>query len=164
MSTALDMNTAWVATRNTTRSRTRSATRSTPRATTPHATTPHDAPAGTGRTAVSGPGATRLRLTHRGRVVITVLTTVPLVAVALFLGLYGGGAAADGAATAGATSTAAADFDYVTITSGQSLWQLAEAIAPTADPRDVIAEIVSLNQLPSESVHPGQRLALPSEF
>jgi len=44
------------------------------------------------------------------------------------------------------------------------LWQLAEHIAPSADPREVIADIVNLNQLPSESVQPGQRLALPAEY
>ena len=51
----------------------------------------------------------------------------------------------------------------MTVEPGQSLWQLAETIAPTADPRDVIADIVNLNQLQSESLQPGQRLALPVE-
>ena len=65
---------------------------------------------------------------------------------------------------AGPDSDVGTVFDYVTIQSGQSLWQLAESVAPTSDPRDVIAEIVSLNQLPSENVQPGQRLALPTRF
>lgn len=112
---------------------------------------------------------TRLHLTRRGRVVFTTLAAIPIAAVALALALNGGIAAAEGTnigSSLGAKTVAgvATAFDYVTIRSGQSLWQLAETIAPTADPRDVIAEIVSLNQLPSENVQPGQRLALPNTF
>ena len=108
---------------------------------------------------------TRLHLTRRGRIVFTTLAAIPLAAVALALALNGGIAAAEGAhAGAAAVADVTTVFDYVTIQSGQSLWQLAETIAPTSDPRDVIAEIVSLNQLPSENVQPGQRLALPAGF
>ncbi|MCY7287185.1 MAG: LysM peptidoglycan-binding domain-containing protein [Cryobacterium sp.] len=105
-------------------------------------------------------GRTRLRLTRRGRVVFTTLAAVPLVASALAIALTGGIAAAE-SSSAGRVATA---FDYVTIQSGQSLWQLAETIAPRSDPREVIAEIVNLNQLPSDSVQPGQRLALPNDL
>ena len=108
---------------------------------------------------------TRLHLTRRGRVVFTTLAAIPLAAAALALALNGGIAAAEGTSAGAATvADVATVFDYVTIASGQSLWQLAETIAPTSDPRDVIAEIVSLNQLPSENVQPGQRLALPARF
>ncbi|MEC5150353.1 LysM peptidoglycan-binding domain-containing protein [Cryobacterium sp. GrIS_2_6] len=116
------------------------------------------------------PGAhTRLRITRRGRAVLTAIAGVPLVVGALALALNGGLAAADGSTLSGSSMSAdtggsATTFDYVTIQSGQSLWQLAERIAPSADPREVIAEIVNLNQLPSESVQPGQRLALPAEY
>ncbi|WP_241986762.1 LysM peptidoglycan-binding domain-containing protein [Cryobacterium fucosi] len=110
------------------------------------------------------PVRTRLHLTRRGRVVFTTLAAIPLAAVALALALNGGIAAAEGTHVGAGVADAATVFDYVTIQSGQSLWQLAETIAPTSDPRDVIAGIVSLNQLPSESVQPGQRLALPARF
>ena len=112
------------------------------------------------------PGAhTRLRITRRGRAVLTAAAAVPLVVGALALALNGGLAAADGSTLSGSgASDSATTFDYVTIQSGQSLWQLAERIAPSADPREVIADIVNLNQLPSESVQPGQRLALPAEY
>lgn len=110
------------------------------------------------------PGAhTRLRITRRGRAVLTAVAAFPLVVGALALALNGGLAAADGS-TLTDSGSSATTFDYVTIQSGQSLWQLAERIAPSADPREVIAEIVNLNQLPSESVQPGQRLALPAEY
>jgi hypothetical protein len=117
------------------------------------------------------PGAhTRLRITRRGRAVLTTFAAVPLVVGALALALNGGLAAADGSTLDGSNaggngaSGSATTFDYVTIQSGQSLWQLAQRIAPSADPREVIAAIVNLNQLPSESVQPGQRLALPAEY
>ena len=117
-----------------------------------------------------GAASTRLHLTRRGRVVFTTLAAVPVAAVALALALNGGIAAAEGSSTGSGGVGSSQDqgiatvFDYVTIQSGQSLWQLAESIAPTSDPRDVIAEIVSLNQLPSENVQPGQRLALPTTY
>jgi len=114
------------------------------------------------RTNVGQPAAvvrTRLRLTRRGRVVFTALAAVPIVLGSIAIAVNGGVAAAEGTATVGAAA-----FEYVTIESGQSLWQLAESIAPSQDPRDVIADIVNLNQLPSEAVQPGQRIALPADY
>jgi hypothetical protein len=112
--------------------------------------------------------ATRLHLTRRGRVVFTTLAAIPLVVGALGFAMNGGIAAATGGIGQGGAATAlqfdAVRFDYATVQSGQSLWELAESIAPTADPRDVIADIVSLNRLQSEDVQPGQRLALPAGY
>jgi LysM repeat protein len=72
------------------------------------------------------------------------------------MALNGGGAVAT---DSGSSTT----FSYVTVEAGQSLWQLAQTLAPTADPRDVIAEIVSLNQIKGE-IQPGQRLAIPAGY
>ena len=113
------------------------------------------------RSVAHGVPRAHLRLTRRGRVVFTALGAAPLVIGSLALALNGGVAAA--AEDAGPAS-AAATFDYVTIEAGQSLWQLAESVAPQQDPRDVIADIVNLNQLASEAVQPGQRLALPADY
>jgi len=99
--------------------------------------------------------ATRLRLTRRGRVVFTALAALPLVAWALVAVLGSGGAAAD-AGLHGATT-----FEYVTIGQGDSLWALAESIAPDGDPRVLVDEIIRLNGLDDAVVEPGQRLALP---
>ena len=99
--------------------------------------------------------ATRLRLTRRGRVVFTALAALPLVAWALVAVLGSGGAAAD-AGLQGPTS-----FEYVTIGQGDSLWALAESIAPDGDPRVLVDEIIRLNGLDDAVVEPGQRLALP---
>jgi hypothetical protein len=99
----------------------------------------------------------RLRLTARGRVVLTTLAAAPLVAIALFAGLGSGDAVASQDAPAAA-------LEYVSIAPGQSLWQLAEQVAPQADPREVVADIVSLNQLGSADVQPGQQLAIPAQY
>jgi hypothetical protein len=50
----------------------------------------------------------------------------------------------------------------VSVAAGESLWQLAESIAPSVDPRVVIDDIVEINQLESTAVVPGQQLAVPS--
>lgn len=89
--------------------------------------------------------------------VLTALVATPLVIAAAVLAVNGGMATASD----GVTSN---DFSYVTVESGQSLWQLAEAIAPQADPRDVIADFVLLNQLDGSVVHPGERLAIPAAY
>ena len=113
----------------------------------------------------SGPGVdsppstsvrTRLRLTRRGRVVFTSLAAVPLIVWAFVMVLGAGHAAAQSNAASSATS-----FEYVTVDRGDSLWGIAESIAPHADPRVIIDEIIRLNGLDGAVVEPGQRLALP---
>jgi hypothetical protein len=99
---------------------------------------------------------TRLRLTRRGRIVFTTLGAVPLVAWAVITVLGSGGAAADAGAQLGART-----FEYITVHQGDSLWAIAESIAPHGDPRVVIDEIIRLNGLDDAMVEPGQRLALP---
>jgi hypothetical protein len=97
--------------------------------------------------------APRLRITKRGRRVLTAAVALPLVIAAVSLALSSGVATATSAATAN-------DFSYVTIASGQSLWALAQQVAPHRDPRDVVDAIVALNHLQGE-IQPGQRIALP---
>jgi hypothetical protein len=104
--------------------------------------------------------APRLRLTPRGRAVFTTLAAAPLVAFALFIGLGGG----DAVAGQNSPASVAVTYEYVSIAPGQSLWQLAEQVAPQADPREVVADILSLNQLRSADVQPGQELAIPLQY
>jgi hypothetical protein len=101
--------------------------------------------------------APRLRITSRGRAVVAVLLAIPLVVVALALGINAGSATA-------LHEAPAASFTWVNVEPGQSLWQLAESVAPEADPREVVAEIVALNQLPSADVQAGQLIALPPRY
>jgi hypothetical protein len=101
-------------------------------------------------------GQTRLRLTRRGRVVVTALAALPLV-----LGVLVGSLGSGGAIAGIDDGTSSATFDTMVVGAGDSLWEIAVAIAPTADPRDVIHEIMRLNGLRDAVVQPGQRLALP---
>lgn len=99
----------------------------------------------------------RLRLTRRGRAVLVALAALPIVIGALVFALNGGVAAATGEQTH-------VTFHYVTVQSGDSLWSVASRLAPNADPRDVIADLVSLNGLESAVVTPGQQLAIPTQY
>lgn len=101
--------------------------------------------------------APRLRLTSRGRMVFGTLAALPVIAIALFVGpnVIGAQASADSVQNS---------FEYVSIAPGQSLWQLAEQVAPQADPREVVADILTLNNLSSGDVQPGQKLAIPAQY
>ena len=88
---------------------------------------------------------------------LTSLVALPLAAVVGMAALNGGAATA----TISRSTTA---FDYVQVESGQSLWSLAQSIAPNADPREVISDIVRFNQLATAVVQPGQRLAIPERY
>lgn len=100
---------------------------------------------------------TRLRLTRRGRAVFTLLAALPVVVWAFVVVLGAGGAAADVSGVG-----AGAALEYVTVEVGGSLWEIAESIAPTADPRDTIAEILRINGLDEATIVPGQQLAVPT--
>ncbi len=100
-----------------------------------------------------------LRITRRGRAVLTLLIAIPLA-----IGAAVTGVGALGAAAGTGSNGSGATFHYVTVESGESLWQVAQAVAPTADPRDVVANILSLNDLSSGEVQPGQRLAIPAQY
>ena len=64
-------------------------------------------------------------------------------------------------ANAGSSS---GEVEYYTVLAGESLWEIAQTIAPEHDPRQVIDEILSLNGLSSAEVYPGDQLALPSQY
>jgi LysM repeat protein len=96
-----------------------------------------------------------LRMTARGRRVLLAIVVVPLLIVIAVLALNSGWATASSAPTS---------LAYVSVQQGESLWQLAEELAPSADPRDVISDIQTLNRLDSVAVVPGQRLAIPAQY
>lgn len=103
---------------------------------------------------------TRLRLTSRGRRVLASLAALPAV-VALGVAVVLGGSSALASRDEGAPAGA---FQTVTVAAGDSLWSIAQDVAPSADPRDVIDAIARLNALDGVTVTAGQRLAIPSEY
>lgn len=100
---------------------------------------------------------THMRLTRRGRTVFVGLGALPILVGAFVFGLNGGGAVAS-------SEPVDVKFQYVTVHAGESLWSFAEDLAPQSDPRDVVDDIRSLNQLSSAGLEPGQRLAIPARY
>jgi hypothetical protein len=98
-----------------------------------------------------------IRLNRRGRLFFGTLLALVALAVAYFLGL--------GASQAGADSTVSTtSFEQITIMPGDTLWSIAGDIAPGADTQQVIADIVSLNQLDTATVQPGQHISIPAKY
>ena len=106
------------------------------------------------------PVRTRVRLTRRGRIVVAVLITASMVLVAA-LAWLAGTAKADVAGGGVPSSAVYHSLRSVVVMPGQSLWSIATKYEPTADPRNVIQEIIDLNALNGTSAQPGQRLWLP---
>lgn len=96
--------------------------------------------------------AAPLRLTGRGRALVW--------AVAVLLGL--GGVLGAQAANAGSAPPAVPVVTYV-VAPGETLWQIAGGLAsPGEDVRDVVAELVELNELPGAGLQAGQQILLPA--
>lgn len=96
-----------------------------------------------------------VRLTRRGRLVVRV-GSAGLVVLTLMAGVL----LLDRTAEAGSTVTPV-PVSYRVVLPGETLWQIAGEIAPTADRRDTVAEILELNALPTGGVDAGQRIAVP---
>jgi Tfp pilus assembly protein FimV len=108
---------------------------------------------------IPAPRATRLRLTVRGRRTLAAVAALPAI-VALSLAVISGGSAL-GSRDLGAPT---GSFTTLTVSAGESLWTIAEQVAPGADPRDVVDAIVRLNALDGVTVSAGQQLSIPSEY
>jgi LysM domain len=102
----------------------------------------------------------RLRLTRRGRIVLIgfplILLSALLISLAGFLNAPA--KAADSVSELALTPTVS-----VTVQPGESLWEIAGTVAPERDRRDVVADIVQLNNLDAGRVMPGQQLFIPSK-
>lgn len=101
---------------------------------------------------------TRLRLTRRGRVVFGALAAALVGALLMVAVAFGSTQAVASAEASGA------EFGYVVVQPGASLWSVAAQLDPSADPRDVVAEIVRLNQLGGSGVQAGQPIAVPLRY
>lgn len=99
----------------------------------------------------TGPTA-GVRLTRRGRLVLVVLVAALAFALLSLVQV---------AAQAGNTSGAAAGTAWV-VQPGETLWVIAERVDPQSDPRETVARIVAMNDLPSSSVVAGQELVVPA--
>ncbi|RKR19687.1 LysM domain-containing protein [Arthrobacter oryzae] len=101
-----------------------------------------------------------LRLTRRGRFVFF---GVPLILLAAFLLSLSGFLNAPAKAADSADQLSVTPTVSVTVQPGESLWAIAGSVAPGRDPRDVVADIVQLNNLDAARVMPGQQLFVPAK-
>ena len=90
-----------------------------------------------------------VRLTRLSK---TILVAIALVIAASF---FSTNAMASG-------ESSKAHFNYVTVNSGETLWGMAATYGKGQDPRDWIANVVDLNNLTTNNLQAGQRLALPN--
>jgi LysM repeat protein len=96
-----------------------------------------------------------VRLTRRGRALLVLLLA------ALLLAAFSLGSQATQAAGV-AGKGAPVELEQTTVQPGESLWSVAQRIAPDNDPREVVAQIRSLNDLESSRLQVGQHLLLPA--
>jgi hypothetical protein len=101
-----------------------------------------------------------LRLTRRGRFV---LFGVPLILLTALILSFSGFLNAPAKAADSADQLSLTPTVTVTVQPGESLWAIAGSVAPDRDPRDVVADIVQLNNLDAARVMPGQQLFVPSK-
>ncbi|SED87096.1 LysM peptidoglycan-binding domain-containing protein [Ruania alba] len=97
--------------------------------------------------------AAPLRLTMRGRAVLSVLALLGAVLVGSLVGL-----------AFPANEAPPAEVGVVTVGAGESLWVIASEVAePGQDVRVVVDQIMTLNGLSGATVHTGQQLTVPAE-
>jgi len=121
----------------------------------------HPAPVGVSRLPVipafeRARGEGPVRLTSRGRAVVVSLAVAAAVAVCTLLATGGAAAASHGSPGAGYQG-----MHQMVVEPGQTLWSIASAAEPTADPQAVIQQIVTANSLPGTVIHAGQVLWVP---
>lgn len=99
------------------------------------------------------PAGGGLRLTRRGRLLAA--SAILLIAVLVLIGV----ASRVGPLTDASPVPASAPAQVV-VAPGETLWSIAERVAPRSDPRTVITQLREINNLPATDVHPGQTLLL----
>jgi LysM domain len=101
--------------------------------------------------------AAPLRLTRRGRLVLAAAALVTALVLVLLLapGVAGG--------VSGHPPARAAyqHMKQIVVRAGQSLWSIAAAAEPSADPRIVVQQIIEANALGGTSIRAGQLLWVP---
>lgn len=117
-------------------------------------TTPEPVRSRSGTPRGSAPArAARVRLTRRGRLLLTLLLLAGLLALGVALGPQ--------VVAAGGTGEPV-PVRIVTVQPGQTLWDLAAASGRPGDPRAVVAEIQRLNALDDAgALQVGQSLVVP---
>ena len=93
-----------------------------------------------------------VRLTRRGRLVVTLVLTAMIVAAFVVLG---------GASVATREAGTPEQVRVIEVEQGQTLWGIASQVSGDGDVREMVYRISELNSLPDSSLVEGQELALP---
>ncbi len=100
-----------------------------------------------------------VRLTRRGRIVLGVFVAVVVTAILTVVSLAASGAQA---ANHGQPGGGYQGMHQIVVRPGESLWSIAERAEPTADPRLVVAQIMTANSMTSSSaLQAGELLWVP---
>jgi LysM domain len=100
------------------------------------------------------PVPSAVRLTPRGRIVVTAASALLIGALSVLL-------ATAAQATRSGSVTPGGHVAKVAVRPGQSLWSLAEAYDPNSDPRVIVQQIQQLNSLTGDELQPGRLLWVP---
>jgi LysM repeat protein len=98
--------------------------------------------------------ATPLTITRRGRMVISSVIAAGVIAVGLLVASPGAQAGAEASDTT----------PVYTVLAGETLWSIAQELAPAQDPRVTIEQLMRTNNLRTAAIAPGDVLLLPSGF
>jgi hypothetical protein len=112
-----------------------------------------------GGSVLAGKPEAPIRLTRRGRVVVTCLLLIGLTVCAVLISLLAPGGAQ--ATNHGQARAGYQGMRQVVVRPGQTLWSIASAAEPSADTRDVVQEILTANGLTSADISAGQLLWVP---
>ncbi|MBI1351428.1 MAG: LysM peptidoglycan-binding domain-containing protein [Actinomycetales bacterium] len=93
-------------------------------------------------------------MTRRGRLVLGVGSVLVLLLVILVSGVF----RADAGSSSGDQGVATS---VVVVQPGENLWQIAQQVAPGADPRETVLRIRELNPIGDAAVRPGQAIVVP---
>jgi len=104
--------------------------------------------------------ASGVHITRRGRLVLLALVAVLAMAL-VSLGQVAASAGSSGADSADGDASTPVSTTWV-VQPGETLWVIAERFDPQTDPRETVARIVAMNDLPSSSVQAGQELQIPA--
>jgi len=100
-----------------------------------------------------------VRLTRRGRAVVAALVVVAIAAMALVIAMAA--AAGAQAASPGQPGSGHRGMHEIVVQPGQTLWSIASAAEPTADPRVVVQQIMAANRMTTADIAAGQVLWVP---
>lgn len=97
-----------------------------------------------------------IRLTRRGRFLVSVLSFVAMLAISQ-VSLFGIATASAKASNEASSSTTT----QIVVAPGETLWTIAARVNPEIDPRAVIDQIMDLNVIEGSNVYAGQVLLVP---